>query len=105
MRFTVNRRQAARAPGAVPRPTRTEVNQALCSVIENRVMQLSTCLAWFVLSNSAWSARRGCHKASGSDWASRSSLVVTKLSPAQQAASASRNPVPWRLVRVRPWSP
>jgi hypothetical protein len=50
MRFTVNRRPAARAPGAVPRPTRTEVNQALCSVIENRVMQLSTCLAWFVLS-------------------------------------------------------
>jgi hypothetical protein len=39
MRFTVNRRPAARAPGAVPRPTRTEVNQALYGVIENRVMQ------------------------------------------------------------------
>jgi AI-2E family transporter len=29
----------------------------------------------------------------------------TKVSPAKQAASASRNPVRWRMVLVRPWSP
>jgi hypothetical protein len=44
-------------------------------------------------------------QASGSDRASRSSLVTIKVSPTQQAASASRNPVRWRLVLVRPWSP
>ena len=44
-------------------------------------------------------------RAPGSDRASRYSLVTTEVSPARQAASASRNPVRWRLVLVRSWSP
>lgn len=41
-------------------------------------------------------------RASGSDRASRSSLVTTSLSPARQAARASRSPGRSRFVPVRP---
>jgi hypothetical protein len=50
-------------------------------------------------------SRRHGHKmsrASGSDRASRSSLVTTIVSPARQAASANRRPGRSRLVPVRP---
>jgi hypothetical protein len=43
-------------------------------------------------------------RASGSDRARRSSLVTTRVSPARQAANASRRPGRSRLVSVRPWS-
>jgi len=43
-------------------------------------------------------------RASGGDRASRSSLVTTSVSPARQAASASRRPGRTRLVPVMPWS-
>jgi hypothetical protein len=43
-------------------------------------------------------------RASGSDLASRSSLVTTKVSPLWQAARASRRPGLSRLMPVRPWS-
>ena len=43
-------------------------------------------------------------RASGRDLARRSSLVTTRVSPARQAASASRRPGRSRLVPVRPWS-
>jgi D-serine deaminase-like pyridoxal phosphate-dependent protein len=43
-------------------------------------------------------------RASGSDRASPSSFVTTSVSPARQAASASRRPGRSRLVPVRPWS-
>jgi len=43
-------------------------------------------------------------RASGSERASRSSLVTTSVSPERQAASASRRPGRARLVPVRPWS-
>ena len=41
-------------------------------------------------------------RASGSERASRSSLVTTKVSPARQAASANRSPGRARLVPVTP---
>jgi len=40
----------------------------------------------------------------GSERASRSSFVTTKVSPARQAASASRRHGRSRFVPVRPWS-
>ena len=43
-------------------------------------------------------------RASGRERASRSSLMTTRVSPARQAASASRSPGRARLVPVRPWS-
>jgi hypothetical protein len=42
--------------------------------------------------------------ASGTERASRSSLVTTRVSPSRQAASASRSPGRSRFVPVRPWS-
>ena len=43
-------------------------------------------------------------RASGTERASRSSLVTTRVSPSRQAARASRSPGRSRLVPVRPWS-
>src|SRR5512133_1290490 len=43
-------------------------------------------------------------RASGSDRASRSSLVTTNVSPARQAARANRSPGRSRLAPVKPWS-
>jgi hypothetical protein len=43
-------------------------------------------------------------RASGSDRPSRSNLVTTKVSPARQAANASRRPGRSRLLPVKPWS-
>jgi hypothetical protein len=43
-------------------------------------------------------------RASGSERASRSSLVTTSVSPSRQAASASRKPGRSRLIPVNPWS-
>ncbi len=43
-------------------------------------------------------------RASGSERARRSSLVMTSVSPSRQAAIASRSPGRSRLVPVRPWS-
>jgi len=43
-------------------------------------------------------------RASGSERASRSSLVTTRVSPARHAASASRSPGRSRVVPVSPWS-
>jgi hypothetical protein len=43
-------------------------------------------------------------RASGSDLASRSSLVTTRVSPARHAARANRSPGRSRFVPVRPWS-
>lgn len=43
-------------------------------------------------------------RASGRERASRSSLLTARVSPARQAASASRSPGRVRLVPVNPWS-
>ena len=43
-------------------------------------------------------------RASGTEWASRSSFVTTRVSPSRQAARASRSLGRSRFVPVRPWS-
>ena len=43
-------------------------------------------------------------RASGTEWASRSSFMTTRVSPSRQAARASRSLGRSRFVPVRPWS-
>jgi hypothetical protein len=85
MRFKVNRRSAASCAWRVPRPARTEGSQALCSVIENRVVQFD---------RTDPVGRLPLHvpqpvedvTSIGLRPASRSSLVTTKVPPAEHAA-------------------
>ena len=65
MRFKMNRRTARRAPGGVPRQTRTEVSQALCGVIGNRVVQFEQRFTLRLVSSSKMSRASGRERRAG----------------------------------------
>ena len=100
-----SRRRVLRGCGLGPGPAS---NSAIIDSTVNSSWPIGSVGSWTeppTLSRTPrWVSSSTMSRASGTERASRSSFVTTRVSPSRQAARASRSPGRSRFVPVRPWS-